>query len=137
MTHQLPTARELDALKVLWRRGRATVREIYRELRPEEGELAYTTVLSLMQTMEKKGMVGRESEGKGKTHRYFAKVPAEGTLRLLAGKFLDTVFDGAVSQYLVRALESRRPTIKELDELEKMIAEARKRARGRTRRGGR
>lgn len=106
------------------------MREIHRELRPAEDELAYTTVLSLMQTMEKKGLVGREPEGKGKKHWYFAKVRAERTLRKLAGTFLDTVFDGAMGNYLVRALESREPTIEELDELEEMIAEARRRVRG-------
>ena len=45
MADGVPTARELQALKVLWRRGRATVREIYGELEPRDGELAYTTAL--------------------------------------------------------------------------------------------
>ncbi len=44
--------RELEALKVLWRRGPSTVREVHAEMpRPAEGELAYTTVLSLVQTV--------------------------------------------------------------------------------------
>ena len=40
MADGVPTSRELQALKVLWRRGRATVREIYGELEPRDGELA-------------------------------------------------------------------------------------------------
>ncbi len=133
MADVVPTGRELEALKVLWDRGRATVREIYQALRPEGEELAYTTVLSLLQTMEQKGLVGRELVGKA--HAYFPRVRRDTTYRKLAGSFLDRVFDGAVDQYLVRALESRRPTVQELEELEKMIAEAKRLARERANRG--
>ncbi len=129
MSDMIPTPRELEALKVLWSEGPSTVREIYRKLGPEHGDLAYTTILSLMQTMERKGLVGREETGKGKTHRYFARARNERTLRQLAGTFLDTVFDGAMSQYLVRALEARRPSLEELEEMERMVAEAKARAR--------
>ncbi len=125
----VPTARELEALKVLWDRGRATVREIYQELEPNDGELAYTTALSLLQTMEQKGLVGKETLGKA--HVYYPRVRRDSTLKKMAGSFLDRVFDGAVDQYLVRALESRRPSIDELEELERMILEAKRRAAGR------
>jgi predicted transcriptional regulator len=133
MADVVPTQRELEALKVLWERGRATVREIYQALRPEGDDLAYTTVLSLLQTMEQKGLVGRELVGKA--HAYYARVRREPTFRKLAGSFLDRVFDGAVDQYLVRALESRRPSVEELEELEKMIGEAKRLAQERSRRG--
>jgi predicted transcriptional regulator len=128
MADVVPTARELEALKVLWRRGRATVREIYRELEPRESEsaLAYTTVLSLLQTMEQKGLVGHESAGKAYT--YHAKVRRDSVFRKLAGSFLDQVFDGAMGEYVARALQTRTPSVAELEGLEKMIAEAKKRA---------
>ena len=133
MAETVPTGRELEALKVLWDRGRATVREIYQAMRPEGEELAYTTVLSLLQTMEQKGLVGRDLIGKA--HAYYPRVRREPTFRKLAGTFLDRVFDGAVDQYLVRALESRRPSVEELEELEKMIAEAKRLAQKRDQRG--
>ncbi len=126
MADVVPTTRELEALKVLWRRGRATVREIYGELVPRDGELAYTTALSLLQTMEQKGLVGHESAGKAYT--YYAKVRRDNVFRKLAGGFLEQVFDGAMGDYVARALQSRRPSLKELEELEIMIAEAKKRA---------
>jgi BlaI family penicillinase repressor len=129
MADVVPTPRELEALKVLWRRGRATVREIYGELRPRDGELAYTTALSLLQTMEQKGLVGHESAGKAYT--YFPKVRRDSVFRKLAGGFLDQVFDGAMGEYVARALQSRRPSMEELEELEAMIAEAKERARER------
>ncbi|MCH7728418.1 MAG: BlaI/MecI/CopY family transcriptional regulator [Planctomycetes bacterium] len=124
MPNRLPTSRELEALKVLWEQGQATVRDIYVGMRSDEQDLAYTTVLSLVQTMEKKGLVSRKSEGRGKTHVYSAKIRSQPTLRKLAGQFVDRVFDGMVSQYVVSALESKQPSDHELDELERMIAEA-------------
>jgi predicted transcriptional regulator len=133
MADAVPTARELEALKILWERGKATVRDIYQALRPAGEGLAYTTVLSLLQTMEQKGLVGRELVGKA--HAYHALVRRDATFRSLAGSFLERVFDGAVDQYLVRALESHPPSVEELEELERMIAEAKRRARERGRRG--
>jgi BlaI family transcriptional regulator, penicillinase repressor len=129
MTDNVPTGRELEALKVLWTRGKATVREIYQELKPRDGEseLAYTTVLSLLQTMEQKGLVGHESVGKA--YVYCPLVQRENTFRKLAGGFLDQVFDGALGEYVARALQSRRPSLQELEELERMIGEAKKKAR--------
>ncbi len=131
MADAVPTGRELEALKVLWERGKATVREIYQELKPRdgEGELAYTTVLSLMQTMEQKGLVGHEPAGKA--YLYFAVAQRDSTFRNLAGSFLDQVFDGALGEYVARALQSRRPSLAELEQIERMITQAKKRSRPR------
>src|SRR3954462_3881960 len=126
MADVVPTSRELEALKVLWRRGRATVREVYAELEPGEGEVAYTTALSLLQTMEQKGLVGHESAGKA--YAYYAKVRRDHIFRKLARGFLDQVFDGAMGEYVARALQSRGTSVEELEELESMIADAKKRA---------
>lgn len=133
MADLVPTARELEALKVLWDRGRATVRDIYQALAPGGEDLAYTTVLSLLQIMEQKGLVSRERSGKA--HVYTARVRRERTFRTLAGNFLDQVFDGAVDEYLVRALESRPPSVEQLDELEQLLAAAKRRARERAPKG--
>src|SRR4051812_31933959 len=134
MPEPLPTSRELEALKVLWSRGKATVREIYQELRPRDGDLAYTTVLSLLQTMEQKGLVGHEAAGKA--YAYYPKVRREQGYRGLAGGVLDPGFDGALGEYVAGALRSRRHSLEELEALERMIAEARREAEGRLK-GGR
>lgn len=129
-----PTPRELEALKVLWRRGPASVREVHAEMQPREGGLAYTTVLSLLQTMEQKGLVGHEPSGKA--YAYFAKVRRDSVFRKLAGGFLDQVFDGALGEYVARALQSSKPSAAELEEIEAMIAEAKAAARSRDEKGG-
>lgn len=121
----VPSERELQALKILWQRGEATVREVYDELALRGEQLAYTTVLSLFQTMEQKGLVSHRAEGK--VYFYSAKVRKESTFRRLARGFLDNVFDGAMDEYVVHALSARPVTATELARLEAMLAEARQR----------
>jgi BlaI family penicillinase repressor len=123
----IPTDRELEALKVLWDKQEATVREVWRVLGVADPDLAYTTALSLMQVMEQKGLAGHRNEGKA--YIYFPKVERKSVFERLALRFLDRVFDGAVDEYLVHAMQGRRPSDEELDRLERMIAEAKARAR--------
>src|SRR3990170_3007068 len=119
MTDSIPSDRELEALKVLWDRGEATVREIADAMNARGEELAYTTVLSLLQVMEQKGLV--EHRRHGKAYVYLPRVERQSTFRQLAGSFLDKVFDGAMDEYLVHALESKRLSEAELDQLEAML----------------
>jgi predicted transcriptional regulator len=140
MATECPTDRELEALKVLWERGEATVRGLADDLnaaarRQGGDELAYTTVLSLLQVMEQKGFVDHRREGKA--YVYFPLLEQQSTFRQLAGGFLEKVFDGAVDEYLVHALESKRLSAAELDQLEAMLAAARERSAKRGRKGGR
>ena len=84
------SSRELDVMNVLWDRGSATVAEVLEDL---HDELAYTTVLTILRRLEKKGHVGHEAEGKA--HRYLALVEREdvqdSTLRRITRKlFLDS-----------------------------------------------
>ncbi|MCA9100631.1 MAG: BlaI/MecI/CopY family transcriptional regulator [Planctomycetales bacterium] len=122
MSHTTPTDRELEALKVLWDKGEATVRDTCDTMRAEGSDLAYTTVLSLLQVMEQKGLVAHRR--KGRAYVYFALVERGRTFRHLASGFLERVFDGAVDQYLVHALDSRQIDGEELARLESMIARA-------------
>ncbi len=119
-----PTARELDLLKILWEKGQATVREIFDELHAQNTQLAYTTVLSLLQAMERKGLVRHERCGKA--YNYSASVERNSTVRSMAQSFMEKVFDGALDEYLVRAMESKPPSEKELNQIEAMIAEHKK-----------
>ena len=125
MTDFQPTERELEALKVLWDQGEATVREVCDAISAAGEELAYTTVLSLLQVMEQKGLV--EHRRQGKAYVYLPKVKREKTLGDLAAGFLERVFDGSLDEYLVHALGTRKVSKRELDQLEDMLAEARKR----------
>ena len=63
------TDRELDIMAVLWERGPSTVTEVRNHL---SDRLAYTTVLTILRTLEGKGHVGHEEEGRA--HRYHTLV---------------------------------------------------------------
>ena len=130
----VPSERELQALKVLWQAGEATVRDITAAINEQGDALAYTTVLSLLQVMEQKDLVGHTATGK--VYSYYAKVEREPTVRALARGFLERVFDGAVDEYLVHALESKRPTVEEIRRLEQMIARAKETRTAPRRKGG-
>jgi predicted transcriptional regulator len=64
------TERELDVMAILWDKGSATVAEVREAL---EEDFAYTTVLTVLRTLEAKGYVGHREEGKA--HRYAPLVP--------------------------------------------------------------
>jgi predicted transcriptional regulator len=119
-TPQKPTASELEILRVLWARGPSTVREVYEALR-EQKSLGYTTVLKLLQIMTAKGTVRRNEEQRA--HVYEACQPAEETKRQLVGDVLKRVFEGSASELMIHALEGRRTSKKELDELRRLLDE--------------
>jgi len=126
-----PSPRELEALKALWRLGPSTVREVHRAMAPREGALAYTTTLSLLQTMERKGMVGHEPAGKA--YAYFAKARRDAVFRGLAGDLLERAFDGSLADYVARGLQARRPTLAEIEAVEAAVAAAKAEALARER----
>jgi predicted transcriptional regulator len=123
---QKPTASELEILRVLWAHGPSTVREVHDALR-EKKDLGYTTVLKLLQIMTAKGTVRRD-EGQ-RAHVYEACQPATETKRQLVGDVLQRVFEGSASELMMHALEGRRTSKKELEELRSLLDEYERRAR--------
>jgi predicted transcriptional regulator len=119
-----PTGRELEILKVLWELGPSSVRIVHRHLRPEnDKDLAYNTVQTLLRLMEEKGLVSHHALGR--TFIYTPHFSRDETAR----RFLDRVFDGAADQLVLSLLRSERIPAAELDQIEAMIAEARRRKR--------
>ena len=113
-----PTDAELEILKVLWRRGPCTVREVFDSL-SESKQTGYTTVLKLMQIMAEKGLVRRdESE---RAHRYEAAIPEEETQRQLVGDLLRRAFDGSAKRLVMQALSAERASAGELEEIRRLL----------------
>ena len=117
---QKRTASELEILRVLWTRGPSTVREVYEAIR-EQKSLGYTTVLKLLQIMTAKGTVRRNEDQRA--HVYEACQPATETKRQLVGDVLQRVFEGSASELMMHALEGRRTSKKELEELRRLLDE--------------
>ncbi len=115
-----PTDAELAILRVLWRRGASTVRQVYEEL-SQERELGYTTVLKLMQIMTEKGLVERDETER--THIYQARLTQEQTQQQLVGDLLEKAFGGSASQLVMQALAARPASADELAKIRQMLDE--------------
>jgi predicted transcriptional regulator len=118
------TDRELEILKSLWARGKASVREVQEDLNKTGGPgVAYSTVQTLLNIMEdKKGLVRHVVEGR--TFIYIPKKSCDRTIRELTRRFVDRVFDGALDRVMVALIDSKAPTPAEFDRLRAMIDEA-------------
>lgn len=113
-----PTDAELEILKVLWRRGPCTVREVFDSL-SESKQTGYTTVLKFMQIMAEKGLVRRDETERA--HRYEAALAEEETQRQLVGDLLRRAFDGSAKRLVVQALSAERATADELEEIRRLL----------------
>lgn len=110
------TDRELDVMAVLWDRGSATVAEV-RERLPDD--LAYTTVLTVLRTLEDKGHVAHR--GEGKAHRYYPLVERRVAGRSALARLIETVFNGSPELLLTQLVSDRELTDDELKRLRKLM----------------
>ena len=110
------TDRELDVMAVLWERGSATVTEV-RERIPDE--LAYTTVLSVLRTLEEKKHVGHREEGKA--HRYFPLVERRVAGRSALARLIETVFNGSPELLLTQLVTERELSDEQLKRLRRLM----------------
>jgi BlaI family transcriptional regulator, penicillinase repressor len=115
-----PTDAEIEILKVLWRRGASTVREVFDAL-GEVKTTGYTTVLKTMQIMSEKGLVTRDETERA--HRYEAAFAEELTQRQMVGDLLRRVFDGSAKKLVLQALSTERASADELTEIRRMLDE--------------
>jgi predicted transcriptional regulator len=110
------TGRELDVMAVLWTHGPSTVAEVREHL---EDELAYTTVLTILRTLEAKGFVSHEEEGKA--HRYAPLVARDRAGRSALGQVLDKIFGGSREMLLANLVRERGVDAAELKRLRKVL----------------
>ena len=121
-----PSDLELQLLSVLWEKGPSTVRETLSSL-PDGKTRAYTTVLTVMQNLEKKGLVKRTS--RGTAHVYHPTETQKTTLRPLLQGLLQNVFQGRVASVMQHLLEDPNVTDEELNEIRDLIDERKKNRR--------
>ena len=113
-----PSDLELQILSVLWRGGAMTAREV-REAMPDGKERAYTSVLSVMQVMEKKGLL--EHERAERAYVYRPAVSKREALGPVLRDMVSNVFGGRVSGAVQQMLSETAPSREELDEMRAMI----------------
>src|SRR4051812_39839755 len=103
-----PTDSELAILRVLWRRGASTGREIFEIM---GGGTGYTTVLKLLQIMTEKKLVRRDESAR--THIYEAAVSEDQTQKRLVGELLEKAFGGSAEKLVMQALSSKKASAEE------------------------
>ena len=116
------TDRELDIMDVLWSEGSATVAEVRERLRDD---LAYTTVLTILRTLEEKGYVGHESAGRA--YRYLPRVGRGEAQASHLERLTDKLFSGSREMLLTQLVSDRELSPEELERLRALLDE---RARG-------
>ena len=110
-------------IEVVWELGEATVRQVWKHLCRKK-ELAYTTVLTAMQRLEKDGWLGHRVDGR--KHVY---LPTKTRQQAGAGsvrRFVQRMFDGNALLLFRQLVEEGELSDKELRELQQMINQKRK-----------
>ena len=110
-------------MEVLWERGEATVQETVDSL-PADPRPAYTTVLSVLQKLEKAGWTRHRSEGRKHIYSACRTRVEEGVSALR--KFIDGVFAGDPRLLFQHLIDDDRLSEGELADLQEMIDSRRK-----------
>src|SRR5687767_10375134 len=98
-----PSNLELQALSVIWHDGPSTVAEVHESL-PDKKERAYTTVLSVMQSLERKNLVKRAREGRA--HVYDATYSQNVIVQRATHDFLTNAFGGRLGEAILAILSA-------------------------------
>ena len=110
-------------IEVVWNLGEASVHQVRKELGRKK-KLAYTTVLTAMQKLEKAGWLRHRAEGK--VYVYAPTRTREEAGAKSVGKFLDRIFDGDALLMFQHLMRQDKLSDTELRELRKMIDDKRK-----------
>jgi predicted transcriptional regulator len=113
-----PTDAELAILRVLWDRGRSTVRDVHDELN-RHAPTGYTTVLKLLQIMTEKGLVVRDEAQRA--HIYEARYSEQKTQRQLLSDLVDRAFGGSSAKLVLQALSGRKANPDELNAIRNLL----------------
>lgn len=113
-----PTELELEILKILWRDGPSNVRHVRAALVGFR-DLAYTSVMTMMTIMGKKGYLKRRKGEGGYVYR--AAISAESTTRGMLRDLVDRAFDGSAAALMVNLLETKDIDADELRQLRELI----------------
>jgi predicted transcriptional regulator len=115
----LPTKSEMDVLQVLWKHGPSTVRFVHDTLNTQKEAVQYTSTLKLMQVMAEKGMLSRDESSM--KHIYSATLKEDKTKGFMLGRFLDSMYNGSVSDLVMALIDNEKTSKKELQVLKETI----------------
>lgn len=106
------TRLELKIMQVIWKRGSSTVSDVQEGLKPA---LAYTTVQTMLNILERKGKLRRELEGRA--YVYSARVSEEKAVGQSLRDVIDRMFGGSSEELVMSLLKSRQIDARRLAKL--------------------
>jgi len=115
-----PTPAELELLQALWPLGSATAKQVHEAMLSEKPDLAYGTVLRLMQIMHGKGLLIRDESQR--SHIYAPAQPKDALQTNLLQDLLQRAFAGSAKALVLAALRTGISR-KEREEIERMLKE--------------
>jgi len=107
-------------MKVVWSRDKATVRDVYEDMR-ERRSIAYTTVMTMMRILEEKGYLKKTLVDRA--HVYKPAQRRQQVIGAMVRDFLDRVFDGASDSLLVHLAKDNKLTEKQRRLVKQLIEE--------------
>ena len=116
------TPQELEIMKAVWARGQATVRDVYEELLAGR-RVAYTTVMTMMNVLERKGHLRKRAEGRSFLYR--PTRPQSQVVGTMVRDFVKRVFGGSAQPLLVHLVEEHDLSPEDLDALARRIEKKR------------
>ena len=113
--------RELEILNIVWDLGEATVQDVCDRL---ERRAAYSTVLTMMRTLENKGVLDHRTNGR--TFVYRARISREQVQSSMLSSVRDVLFNGSIASLMNTMLNQTPMSAQELDELRRLLEQAAK-----------
>jgi BlaI family transcriptional regulator, penicillinase repressor len=115
---------QLAILQILWDRGEASAAEVQRALRPSR-RVALTTVSTMLQRLEKRGVVTHRTEGRGFV--YMAAVAEHEVRRSMFRDVVQGLFRGDAAAVVTQVLSARDLKEGDIERIQRLLDEARQR----------
>jgi predicted transcriptional regulator len=116
------TDAELEVMQVVWELGEATVRQVH-EVLSEQRQVAYTTVMTIMNILEEKEYLRRSSK-EGRAYVYEPVQPKGEVIATMVDDFVGRVLDGSARPLVAGLVQRKKLSKRDLDEIARIIEEA-------------
>jgi BlaI family penicillinase repressor len=112
------TDREADVMQVLWDHGPSVVAEVQEKI---SDKLAYTTILTVLRTLETKGYVGHAEEGRG--HRYHALIEQQQARKSALRHLTSKLFKGSTELLMTHLVSDQQLSAEQVRRMRDLLAE--------------
>lgn len=108
---------ELELMEIIWQSGRVTVQEVADQL---DRTLAYTTVMSTINTLDKKGSIRRCGKT-GRAYIYEAVVGKDEVQQAMTADLTGSLYGGSAKALMMSLLGAQSMSREEIAELKAAI----------------